>query len=985
MKKKFSQSYSNWLILSEGFLEEYDGQTTFLKHKNGMEVFHIHNKNPENLFSFMFKTLPQNNTGVAHILEHVVLCGSKKYPLKDPFLNLIKSSLNTFVNAFTFPDKTMYLASSAVEKDFFNLMHVYADAVFQPLLSQAAFFQEGWHFTQNDSNGSLDISGIVYNEMKGEYSSAESLQRELSVKSLFEKSLYQYDSGGNPEDIPSLCYEKFIEFYQKHYHPSLCRLFLFGNIPLETHLNFLDKEILSQSFDKHKQIDLKNSHDNLLFSYPKLEVLPEPRWKEPKFLTFSIPATEHSHLSCMLINWLSCDITESEEILGLEILSDILLSDSSPLVRDLIDKGIGEDFSPLSGYDSDLRDTVFSLGMRGIEKEKETIFYKAIFESLKKITERSLNKDLVEGVLFKFDFNLREVKGSGQGISAMLRSARAWNHDGHPHDTLEFKKNLEKICKRCQSEKYFENLIQKYLLDNPHHTCTLFKVDENFEEQEQKKFSQWIQKKSLEWLPAKKDLLQEIEQSLKDFQETPDSPEALSQLPVLSKEDLPQKIRPSLNLLTSEINPCISKILQKTNGIIYTSLFFSLSHLDEKDFLLLSLLTTAWDSLGLKGLSHEELDRQLKLCFGYITFSISHETNLQGQPNPCLNIRWATTEDRQEKALHLIRKLLNEVDFSQRERLKELTLELKNDFQSILTRRGNSLAESYAFSLLDSSSLLKEKHIGLTAYQFFANISQEIDEKILNLSYSLEEIYKKILNQKTARALIVSDDNQILRKIEIDVDKIISELPIKPYIIQLPKLDVISTKVSAFLLSANKVNFNAEVFKGFHYQHPDYPIATFIAHLLRSSHLWQKVRMQGGAYGASANAHSLGFFSFSSFRDPHTQKTLNAFRESLKEISNTFLTNQEIHKILIGMLGSDLAPISPSDHAYISFKLKEKGISDKMRQEIRNKYFNINGDDILRVAHSLYSQQEDSVIACITSSELLEKEPFQSPVQKFNF
>lgn len=964
--KEPQTSFDNWQILSQEYLEEFKSKATHLRHKSGFEVFHLHNENPENLFAFTFKTLPHNDTGVAHILEHTVLCGSEKYPVKDPFLNLLKSSLNTFLNAFTFPDKTVYLASSCVEKDFYNLMRVYSDSVFNPLLKEEAFAQEGWHFKINEED-KLDVSGIVFNEMKGVYSSEEAIIQEESIHSLFKKSLYRFDSGGNPKAIPSLTYEEFKKFHEDFYHPSQTKLFLFGDISLEKHINFIEKEIL----DPKGSLSPKN--------IPVIEK--EPRWNKPEFKTLLVPPSEDSNLSHILINWLTCDISETEDVIGLEILIQILLSDASPLVLKLLEEEIGEDISPLCGYESEIRDTILSLGMRGVKEDKKELFYPLVREILQEMVEKGIDKELVEGILFNFNFSSREIKGSGQGLRLMHRTLRGWLHELDPKSSLVFKSHLQEIEKKHAQGHYFEGLIEKYLLNNPHHSILTFDVDLDYEEKNRKQFEEWLLKKEKEWIPKKKEEIIKLNEQLKIFQETPDSENDLSTLPLLKKEDLPHSVRPMATIIPFDGKETISLISLPTNGIIYINLAFSLKSLAPESFSYLGLVHRAWDSLGTKNYSQSELEKKIRLIFGRFSFNIQQEADLEGSPVPYLFLQAATTEEKAEEGLALIKEILLEPNFNNEQRLKELLLELKNDFSSSLTHHGHQYASLRGMAKVDPTSSLKERVSGISAYEFWVEKTDNIKKALKELPSIFKELKDKLLNKKSTKAFLVGEEKAITLLAK-KVEDFIYSLPEKE--INTFKVDLIKpeNKQEAILLKT-KVNFNALILKGFSIEEENFPASLFLAHLLKSNQLWNKIRMKGGAYGASATSHGMRVFTFSSYRDPHTQKTFDAFKESLEEIANKSLSDLEIYTTLIGMLGSDLAPISPQAYALLSFKLKERGITNKLRQDIRDAYFKLNSQDIQKVAKSLLERQ-DKIEISLTSEFLLQKEPIKGNIVKIS-
>jgi Zn-dependent M16 (insulinase) family peptidase len=454
-------------LVSVSNQEEYKGKGYTFKHdKTGLELFHLHNDDTENLFSFSFKTPASDNTGVAHILEHSVLSGSRKYPVKDPFMALMKGSMNTFLNAMTYPEKTIYPAASPVKKDYFNMMSVYADAVFFPLLKKEVFQQEG-HRLEFDENGDLKIVGIVFNEMKGAYSDHDSIVGEWCYRSLLPDTQYFYDSGGEPEAIPDLSYDQFKEYHENYYHPSNCRVFLYGNIPSKKQLQFLEENFLN-AFES-KLVDT--------------EIREQKRWDNPLSMELTSPLTENENpdgKTTIAVNWLMNDIGNPLDLLSLEVLSEILLANSgSPLYKAIVDSGLGEDLSPVSGLETDVRELIFTVGIRGTNPDKKDDFEKLINNKFTELVQQGILPDIVKGALKRVEFRNREIKGgSSFGLRLMGKSLRGWLHGYIPETTLEFTRWMEKLkLSVAEDSRYFEKIIEKLFLNNNHRATIVVRPD----------------------------------------------------------------------------------------------------------------------------------------------------------------------------------------------------------------------------------------------------------------------------------------------------------------------------------------------------------------------------------------------------------------------------------------------------------------------------------------------------------------------------
>ncbi|MCD2417069.1 insulinase family protein, partial [Borreliella burgdorferi] len=521
-------------LISKTYLEEHGAEGYYFKHESGLEVFHLKSDSfKENAFCIAFKTIPSNNTGVAHVLEHTIFCGSSKYKIKDPFLYLLKGSLNTFLNAMTFPDKTIYPAASTIEKDYFNLFNIYADSIFNPLLKKESFMQEGYNINPKD----FKVSGIVFNEMKGSYSNKNSLINEIVSSSLFEEGAYKYDSGGIPTNIIDLTYESFLDFYKKYYTLENCKIFLCGNTQTEKNLNFIEKYII-RPYKKEK------SNVNINIENVK-------RWEKGKKLTYKIPKENDNSLGVYTINWLCTEINNIEDSIGLEILSEILLDDSCSFTINILKSGIGEDIAHISGINTDLKESIFSFGLQNVVENKEKEFKNLVFSELKNLVKNKIPKELIKGILFGYEFALKEEKGQNFPIALMIKSFKGWLNGLHPIKTLQTSYYINEITNKLEKGiYYFENLIEKYLIFNNHYTLISFipshDTEKEMEEEIEKKLMAReieIKQNPEEFLQFKKDYNQ-----FKKYQNKKDSKADIAKLPLLKIEDLPKQIEKSLDL-----------------------------------------------------------------------------------------------------------------------------------------------------------------------------------------------------------------------------------------------------------------------------------------------------------------------------------------------------------------------------------------------------------------------------------------------------
>ncbi len=602
--KKGQTLDSGFTILDVVDLKELKAKGIWAKHeKSGAEVFHVLNDDIENLFSFAFATSPDDNTGAPHILEHSVLCGSERYPLKDAFIILAQGSLQTFLNAITFPDKTVYPASSINEHDYFNLMSVYGDAVFRPLLPEWTFMQEGHRYEFQD--GKLAVTGVVYNEMKGAYSSLDSYAGLWSVKAVMPGTPYAFESGGDPLEIPSLTWEELKEFHRSRYSPANCKVFLAGNIPTEKQLAFLNDEFFAAE-----------------------PVAKTPRWHEPKKFNIDCPADSEGK-STVFISWLCGDVTDINENIALAALTEILLGhDGSPLTRALIESGLGEDLTPVSGLEGEIRETLFVAGLKGvaadgsaadgIEQAAQKI-ENLIMGELKRLAAEGIPSEEIEAALLSMEFSQREIRRSGGPFSLvwMRRSLRAWLHNSKPWEGLLLDPPLAKIKENlAANKKYFESLIQKYFIDNPHRALVILEPKEDFLPKQEETFAAALAEKEKTMSESERQSIIEKSAALEKIQSEGDSPQALASIPHLSRGDLTAE-DDIIHRRHEDLRgtPALCHELF-TNGITYADIAFPLDILPSEDYLWLPFFARAAASVGLPGMDYGEVSSLLARTVG---------------------------------------------------------------------------------------------------------------------------------------------------------------------------------------------------------------------------------------------------------------------------------------------------------------------------------------------------------------------------------
>lgn len=955
---------SRFEVLSVDTLDEYRSVAVHLKHiRTGCRVYKILTEDKENLFSFTFRTPPSDNTGVAHIIEHTVLCGSKHFPVKDPFLSLAKGSMNTFLNAMTFPDKTMYPAGSAVEQDYFNLMQVYGDAVFFPLLNEHMFRQEG-HRLEFDEEGKLYRTGVVFNEMKGSYSSVESIAAEWSGRSLFPENTYGYDSGGDPKEIHQLTYDQFVNFHDTYYHPSNCWISLYGNSDLEKNLLFLEEHFLSK-FDRPRLIDS--------------EVRRQSTWTEPVYMEKFWPSapedTDLSRKTTHTLNWKLVPVREPKRVLETQILAEVLMGNAgAPLLKALQQSELGEDLSPVSGLETELQDLIFTASIRGSEPGLRDSFVKLVFDTLKDIAVQGIDDDMIEGAIHAVEFRAREIRGGGPfGLRLIRKQLRGWLHGASPSKTLRFNRYIDEVKENCRTKGYLENLIEVLFINNRHYSVVSVRPDNTLQQKEneatEKIMAELLQTMSRD----EQDNLAAKNSQLKKFQETADTEEAQSSIPFLNRSDVPHKVIkiPTIKGSTRGITWYKHELF--TNGIIYCDLGFTMDSLDPDLMIWMPLFCKSLSSMGLPGLPYDETARLLSLHTGGFGASLeASSTFINKEMLKIIYVRFKMLSEQTVKGLELVSRLIREIDFSDIGRLKDLILEIRNDYKSSIIPSGHSYAMMRSGCRFSDAGALEESWYGITQLEHLTNISEDLsDEKLTEIAGILGLIRSNLFNRESIKINVTSPEGE--------GDKVVNTLIEDLNILEagfvnktgLPKLFRHESEGEGLAVPST-VSYVSLSLPGSSLGTKEHASTLLLSHLLRTGYLWEQIRMKGGAYGAFASNSGLeAVFSFCSFRDPNISKTLKAYKGSLEYMSETVSLN-DLELALIGTVGKELRPLSPAESGIVSFKRDLLGIGDEMRQRKRDFLLKITAEDIKEAAAVLLSRWNQAVITVVSSRDALE-------------
>ena len=756
-------------LIQDRTISEINTRARLWQHiRTGAQLLSMENDDENKTFSINFRTPPFDSSGVAHILEHSVLCGSDKYPLKEPFVELIKGSLNTFLNAFTYPDKTCYPVASTNLQDFYNLIKVYLDAVFHPLISPYTFYQEGWHYELDAADAEMTFKGVVFNEMKGNYSSADSVLAEQSQHSLYPDTLYSLDSGGDPLAIPDLTYAKFKDFHERYYHPSNARIWFYGDDDPDKRLELIDAALAGYS------------KINVDSGIPLQPLFNAPRWKEAVYDS----GEDENAKAHVCINWMLPEASQAETTLGLEILSHVLMgTPAAPLYKTLIDSGLGEELTG-SGYDSDYRQPNFSAGLKGISADDAQKVEALVLDTLKSLTDKGIDADTIAASMNTVEFLLRENNTGSfpRGLSLMLGALHTWLYDQDPITPLEFEEPLNAIKKRVQTgERYFEGLIHTYLLENPHRVTVLLKPDPEYGKQREALEMNRLKKARAEMSASEIEAVLAATRELKRRQETPDSPEALASLPMLGRSDLDPHVRTTP---TRKINTGESTILHHdlfTNGITYLELAFNLHGLQQDWLPYVPTFSRALLETGTSGLDFVQLVQRIGQRTGGIYPSLfTSAVRGQQQGETWMILRGKSMLAQTGDLLDLMRDVLFTARLNDRERIRQIVLEDKAGMEAGAVQAGHRIANSRLKAHFGEADWVSEQMTGVSQLFFLRDLLKKIDQDWESVWKVFESIRTALFIQP-ASLLNITVDAAGFEQVQPLLEKFINQLPSVPF------------------------------------------------------------------------------------------------------------------------------------------------------------------------------------------------------------
>ncbi len=966
--------YKNFITITKTEIKELDCSFQELVHTpTGAHIIYIANQDPENLFCLSFRTLPTSSDGAPHILEHTVLCGSKKFPVKDPFFSMTRRSLNTFMNAFTGADFTCYPAASQVEKDFYNLLDVYLDAVFHPHLHKNSFLQEGCRLEfQNpeDPTSPLQFKGIVYNEMKGSLASADSRMWHAVLEGLFPNLPYKYNSGGDPKEIPNLSYEELLLFHKMHYHPSRCLFFFYGNFPLKKHLDYLEKHVFSQ-----------------VTPLPPLPLLPrQPRFTIPTTLKVPYPANakdDSTKQVMVAFGWLTCPLIEQEEVLALSLLDSILTdTDASPLKEALLASGL---CTQAGGFiDTEMSEVPYVFTCKGCKESDIDALETILLDKLKALSKEPLPVQWIEAALHQLEFSRMEITGdqSPFGLTLFFRSALTKQHGCDPTNTLQLHQLFAILLDKVHDPLYLPQLIQKYFIDNPHRVKVIMIPDPDLSTKETEEESRTLKALQKALTPQK---TQEILDSTKEQEKLQDSviDQDLSCLPKVTLSDVP--------ILTRDFS--LHKVPEKelilfhheafTNHILYSSLSFDLPNLTEEEIPYLHLLLSLIPELGSGKRDYKNNLEYIHSYTGGISIGISLHEQVQNSKKflPSLSIKGKALARNVDKLFPLMQDTLLHPGLHDKKRVGDLIEQIHTSLQSRLSKSALNYASQLAQSGFSLANHFSNLSFGIPYYHFIADIASNLSIKLPLIIDKLITLHNKLFSFHNPNCILTCDED-LFKKIHKNHLSNFS-LPKKPFIPWEPSFSY-SSPISQSRIIPTQVSYNVRAYPVSTYIHPHSPALNIATHLLENKVLHNKIREIGGAYGTgAAYASSTGCFYLYSYRDPHIQNTFTAFDEAIEAIGSGQFNEQDLEEAKLGLLQQMDAPLTPNSRALLAHGWLTTGKTLQLRQEHRNHVLNLSRQQIqLAVESELLKQKKSGIEISFSSKELLEKEN-RSPILTF--
>lgn len=961
------EHYLHFVVTKVSYLAELNCTLRELVHTpSGAHIMHIGNDDPENLFCLSFRTLPSSSNGAPHILEHTVLCGSRRFPVKDPFFAMTRRSLNTYMNALTGSDFTCYPASSQVEKDFYNLLDVYIDAVFHPQLKKESFLQEGHRLefsNPQDPKSPLEFKGIVFNEMKGSLASSDSRLWHAMMKHLIPDLPYAFNSGGDPEEIPTLTYPELIAFHEAYYHPSRCLFFFYGNLPLKQHLDFIEDKILKT-----------------VQKAPSLPPIPkQTRFSSPKTFEMRYPINEmedHNGRAIIAIGWLTTPLLQQDEVLALSVLDTILMeSDASPLKRRLLESKLC--IHADAYMDVEMSEIPYVIVFKGCDSQHAKAIEHMLLESLEEIVSEGIPSSLLEAAIHQLELSRLEITGDHApfGLTLFMRSALAKQHGCDPENALLIHALFEKLLTLTKDPDYLPNLIRTYLIHNTHRVCLVMHPDPHLaaeEAEEERKKLQNIQRNLTE--ADISHILKQAEE-LKNYQKSTEQ-QSIDCLPKVTLDDVSPEIR---NFPLRHYTHGPLEIFHHecfTNHILYADMIFDLPPIADEDLPYVSLLVSLIPEIGSGPRDYAENLDYIQAHTGGIAAACAlhlQVTDLK-KARPSFSLRGKALYNKADKLFALMRDTLLSPDLDDRERISDLIEQLHEAQVQRLTRQAMRYAIQLASSNSSSASYVGEAWSGLRYFKTIESLAKDLKA---NLSWLIERLIrlKNELFTFQHPQLVLSCSKEALTSLANHNFFGMAELPSRSashWELDYPVTPLTSQGRSI----SSQVAFSAEVFETIPYIHPHSAGLTLAAVLCENKILHKRIREEGGAYGCGATfSANTGQFYFHAFRDPRIAHTRQVFHAAIHEIASGHFSDRDLEEAKLGVIQHLDLPLPPGSRAITAYGWYRMGKTNEMRQQFRDRLLALKSEEVAHIVTThLLPKKDTGIFITLAGTDLLEKE-----------
>ncbi|MBE9537312.1 MAG: insulinase family protein [Proteobacteria bacterium] len=935
-----------------------------LEHEEtGAEHIHFASEDENNLFSVAFRTTPTDSTGVAHILEHTVLCGSKKFPVRDPFFSMLKRSLNTFMNALTANDWTMYPFSTMNEKDFYNLMDVYLDASFFPNIRELSFKQEGWRLEfeePENPESELLYKGVVYNEMKGAMSDPSSLMHRRMQKALYPTTTYHHNSGGEPCDIPDLTWEQLKQFHASHYHPSNAKFFTYGNMPLEKHLKVIDERVLSR-FNK---IEVNTA------------VGEEKRFDAPKIESFTYSVEQDTtdedmkKKSFVSLAWLTCPVTDPFEVFSLDILSQLLLgSAAAPLYKALMDSKLGSQLAPGTGYDSENRDTCFAAGLQGADAANAEKIELLILDTLQGLAEKGFPEDRIEAVIHQQEFSNKEVVGSyyPYGLNLLFRMFACWVHDGDPVSALQLNEHIDRLRLEMRSGDFFQKKIRKYLLDNGHRVRVELRPDKGLSAKEAS--DEVARLSSIREKLAEAEIDQIISDS-KALKEEQEGKEDIDCLPTLAIKDIPLKI-PETAYEKKVLKGIDSYWFdQPTNGISYFNAIVPVGSVPEDLKQYVPLFCSVLMRMGAAGMDYTKMSERIEAYTGGVGAgaNIWEALDSLDKSREVVEFSAKALVRNQEKLFEILADFFTSPDFRDYKRLHTLIGQMKTSMENSVPGSGHSYARGLAASSLTPAARQRQEWFGIRYLHLIKELAKLEEGQLGEVAEKLEAIAVHLLNRSAMKVSVVTEA-RYFESMEGLVTSFIENIR--------DNKNIPSTKVAFKQSSVMEgwsanvpVSYVVRVFKATPYTDDDSAALLVLSKLLRACYLHREIREKGGAYGGLASYSATeGLFSFLSYRDPHLERTLQVYEDAIDWVIKGEFSDEDLKEAILSTFSDVDKPLSPAGKGNREFSATLRCLTPLMRQKRRKLLLALDRQALVDVAKLYLKDGLDASSVAVVSAE----------------